>query len=77
LRPARLFSLIVYSSPCDLIVVTRRRLRSGEAAAGGESVALRSLGKSFRLTGMNGAGVLLPVRSFFRLRFFANLTLVQ
>jgi hypothetical protein len=72
LRPARLFSLIIHSSLCDFIVVTRRCLPSGQDAARWASLLL--IRKDCRLTGMNGWAALaccllfLPVRSFFRLR---------
>src|SRR5882762_3013970 len=78
LRPARLFSLIAYSSLCDFIVVTRRCLPSGEPS-GGEPVP-HPLRKDFRLTGMNGAGVppaLPPHAQLLPAAMLGNLTLAQ
>src|ERR1700675_2238177 len=80
LRPARLFSLIAYSSLCGFIVVTRRCLPSGQAAAQWASLLL--IRKDCRLTGMNGWAALvlpaLPPRAqLFRLRCLGNLTLAQ
>jgi hypothetical protein len=77
-------SLIVCSSLCDFIVVTRRRLWSGAAAApGGEPVAARPLSKNFRLIGINGWAALvccllfLPRVQLLPAAMLGNLTLVQ
>src|ERR1700724_4364746 len=79
LRPARVFPLIVHSSLCDFIVVTRRWVRlppRGRACCS-------SSAESFRLTGnerLDGAGVLpaLPPRAqLLPAATHGNLTLAQ
>src|SRR6266404_7647908 len=84
LRPARLFSLIVYSSLCDFIVATRRCLPSGEAAApGGEPVPARPLRKKLsadrneRLDAVGALPALPPCTQLLPAAMLGNLTLVQ
>src|SRR5467141_2599183 len=83
LRPARLFSLIVCSSPCDFIVVTRRCLPSGEAAARRRACCSSSAEKKLsadRNERLDGAGVppaLPPRAQLLPAAMLGNLTLAQ
>src|SRR5260370_753357 len=71
LRPAKLLSPTPRPALCDRLVVARRRLPSGQAAARWASLLL--IRKGDRLTGTNGGAarmccpLFLPVRSLFGL----------